>query len=237
MQPNDKKSNQALVTKTLDALESLNQDLAKAGQVNRYMTLPYEVGSHALDERARIMGYEPLGLDIKFDDPDNPEKQSVPMIVVTLPEELNEYNDGIYSFFVDVQPDGSEKTMLGVIIPNSKSREKLVHGIVESLDNHMASLKHPDLQPYDYLQIMYQFIEHSMVNAIATKTFPEDATIRRLFSMEYSPQVFLALAMYASGKDDLVVQEEAFNAQPYLVSRHVEQQLREVKESGGADDK
>ena len=108
MQPNDKKSNQALVTKTLDALESLNQDLEKAGQVNRYMTLPYEVGSHALDERARIMGYEPLGLDIKFDDPDNPEKQSVPMIVVTLPDELNEYNDGIYSFFVDVQPDGSE---------------------------------------------------------------------------------------------------------------------------------
>ena len=236
MQPNDEKQNKTLVAKTLDALEVLNQELEKLGKTHRYMTLPYEVGSHPLDERARIMGYEPVGLDVSFDNPDVKEKQSPPMIVVTLPDELNEYNDGVYSFFVDVQPDGSEKTMLGVIIPNSKSRESLVHGIVESLDNHMASLKHPDLQPYDYLQIMYQFIEHNMVNSVATKTFPDDATIRRLFAMEYSPQVFLALAMYASGKENLIVQEEAFNAQPYLISRHVEQQLHDM-EGRDSDDK
>lgn len=229
MQSNDEKQNKTLVVKTLDALEVLNQELEKLGKTHRYTTLPYEVGSHPLDERARIMGYEPVGLDVSFDNPDVKEKQSPPMIVVTLPDELNEYNDGVYSFFVDVQPDGSEKTMLGVIIPNSKSRESLVRGIVGSLDNHMASLKHPDLQPYDYLQIMYQFIEHNMVNSVATKTFPDDATIRRLFAMEYSPQVFLALAMYASGKENLTVQEEAFNAQPYLISRHVEQQLRDME--------
>ena len=92
----------------------------------------------------------------------------------------------------------------------------------------MATLKHPDLQPYDYLQIMYQFIEHNMVNNIAKRTFPDDATIRRIFEMEYSPQVFLALAMYASGRDEMTVQEEAFNAQPYLVMKNVEQQMKEL---------
>ena len=53
--------------------------------------------------------------------------------------------------------------------------------------------------------------------------------------MEYSPQVFLALAMYASGRDEMMVQEEAFNAQPYLVMKNVEQQMKDLanKEQDG----
>ena len=41
-------------------------------------------------------------------------------------------------------------------------------------------------------------------------------------------KVFLALAMYASGRDEMTVQEEAFNAQPYLVMKNVEQQMKEL---------
>lgn len=228
MLSNDEKANKPQVMRILDALDKLNAELKQNGDKKQYTSIPYEPGTHPLDERAKLMGYEPIGLDILFGDPDGDRKLMVPMIAVTLPEELSTHNDGVYTMYINQLEDGNEQTLLGVVIPNSKSRESLIRGVVQSLDNHMATLKHPDLQPYDYLQIMYQFIEHNMVNNIAKRTFPDDATVRRIFEMEYSPQVFLALAMYASGRDEMTVQEEAFNAQPYLVMKNVEQQMKEL---------
>lgn len=177
-----------------------------------YEIEPVESGE--LFDMVPSIGYEAFGFGTTYEDGSKG-------VLMTLPEDKNKYNDGIYMLR---KLDGGQIVM-EVIVPNSKDKGNLIMTLSDDITNHATGLDMSDIEIFDQAELWGFTLANAVVKPLAKSMFPEDKAKQERFVMLYMPRFLSNIAHMYAGDDKLF--EEGVNSEPYVVKMMIDQYTKE----------
>lgn len=192
----------------------------------------YKTENTLLSTLIKQFGYQPLGYGTTYDN-------GVQGELMTLPEDINKYNNGVYMLMR--QEDGA--TVMETIVPNNRDKGDMIQRAVDSITTHVKGMDMDDFQLFDHVEMWGYVIAETTLKPLAQSLYPENNTDtpeekalkkakRERFVLLAMPRVLVNMAHYYTG-DDAMVEEERVNSEPYVIKMMIDQETNKNK----ADDR
>lgn len=183
----------------------------------------YKTEGTMLSNLVRQFGYEPLGYGTTYEN-------GVQGELMTLPEDKNKYNNGVYMLIR--QDDGA--TVMETIVPNNKDTGNMVQQAVDSITTHVKGMDMEDFQLFHYIEMWGYVIAETTLKPLANSLYPDTNTDtpeekalkkakRERFVLLAMPRVLVNMAHYYTG-DKAMVEEERVNSEPYVIKMMIDQE-------------
>lgn len=175
----------------------------------------YETEDTELAYLIKQFGYTPYGYGTTYDG-------GVKGELMTLPEDKNKYNNGVYMLIR--QDDGA--TVMETIVPNTRDKGDMIQRAVDSVVTHVKGMDMDDFQLFDHAEMWGYIIAETTLKPLAHSLFPNDTAEhkakRESFVFLAMPRLLVNTAHLYVGDD--FVEEERVNSEPYVIKMMIDQQ-------------